>query len=163
MASGGTWTFSECANQLDNWIDQLGVLHIPHVVSHKCCTCWRTEGFKQARPQGTVRQRASVVTITGWLRSDCNGIRCRFCLRNRAVMLVAKAEFPAPGDPLNHVTLWPLTFLAAGSGIGYSVSSGIFKGLDVIWKLSDNGSDVAVKRRWLYLPIRQWLLEYNMS
>jgi len=30
--------------------------------------------------------------------------------------------------------------------------------------LSDNGySDVTVKCRQLYLPIRQWLLEYNMS
>jgi len=92
-----------------------------------------------------MRQRASVVTMADWLRSDCNGIRCRFWFCKWAAMLVAKAEFPAPGDPLKHITLWPLAFLAASSAVGYSVSSGIFKG-PWCWKCDLEANDD--KRRW---------------
>ena len=39
--------------------------------SHRCCTCWRIEGYKQARPQATTRP---VVTLADRVRSNCNDI-----------------------------------------------------------------------------------------
>ena len=68
--------------------------------------CWRTEGYRRARPRATTRQKASVVMVVDCVRSKRNDMTWRSCPCSRAVILAANADFPTPGDPLIQITLW---------------------------------------------------------
>jgi len=67
--------------------------------------CWWT------RSQATTHQRASVVIVANCVRSNRNDITCRPMPSSRVEMLAARADFPTPGDPLIHITLWLLALL----------------------------------------------------
>ena len=49
--------------------------------------------------------------VVDCVRSNRNHITCRPWSCSRLVMLATKADFPTPGDPLIHITLWPSVFL----------------------------------------------------
>ena len=72
--------------------------------------CWRTEGYRRARPRATTRQSASVVMVVDFVQSKRNNITWRSCSCSRAAILAANADFLTPGDPLIQITLWPSTF-----------------------------------------------------
>jgi len=69
--------------------------------------CWWRDGYWQTRSHAAKHQRASVVIVVDWVRSNWNDITCRPWSSTRVEMLAAKADFPTPGDPLFQITLWP--------------------------------------------------------
>jgi len=73
--------------------------------------CWQRERYQWAKLQATTCQRAFVVIIVDWVRSNQNYITCWPWPCSWFVMLATNADFLTPGDPLIQITLWPSVFL----------------------------------------------------